>query len=160
MLTLQNWPVGETRKLRRIGVGHEIGVTRDQCRGLGGRIGVDDNLDAVDVGSRRFVIGGVALDHDLSVGLEGDELERPGAVRHLRELAEITCDDGRRNNLGVGVGQCGRQVGVGRGELEHDFPVVLRRHLGDGPDIGACGRSCLRIEDRLEARHHVLGGAR
>ena len=51
------------------------------------RSGIDQHLDAIEIGPRRVVIGWVARDDDLAVGLVGDELERPGAVRRRRQLA-------------------------------------------------------------------------
>jgi len=144
----------------RLHADHQIRIARDQRRALGRAVRIDQHFDPVEIGPILVVIGLVAHDGDEPFGLERDQLERAGADRLLIQAGQPGLGDRGRNDLGIGIGERDRQVGEGCRQLEKDRRLVLRRHLGDRADILQRRRGGLRIEDRLEARNHVVGGTR
>src|SRR6185312_3830830 len=103
---------------------------------LGGRIGVDDQVDAVDVDAAGGDVGG---DHDpRDAGDERGEVPRP------RALAEVPVQFRGRD---AGVGQlAGEPVGAVLGPGEDQRPLLAAGQRGDD-------RDAVR---RLDGEHVVL----
>ena len=152
--------LGEALIFARRGREQQIDFTGDHCGRFGGAVRIDQQLDPVEVGPRRIVISGVTFDDDPAVGLVRRQLEWTGAVRSGRKAREVAGDDLGRNDTRVEIGECHRQVGIGACERELDGQGIDRGDLLDRADIGAAGRSGLRIEDRVDGGDDIVGGQR
>ena len=152
--------LGQARELRRRRRQDQVGIAGDQRRAFRGRIGIDEDLDPIEVRTTAVVIRVIALHDNLPFRLVRHQLERTGADRLAIESLQAGLDHGGRDDLRVGIRERHRQVGERRRQVEDHGVIVLRAHLGDRPDVLSCRRRGLWIEDRLERRHDIVGVAR
>ncbi len=116
----------------------------------------DPFLDTVEFWQSRLKVFRVSRQHDSIAGRIAFEHERPGADRGRRQFGDLV----GRYDLDLALDQDLGETAIAVLELEADGRWVERRHLLDHHVIRSGRRACRRIEDPLEALHHVIGDER